>query len=243
MSEEKNQVSIILEDLEVNSEDMMSDPKAFIVRIIKKSKELAAILDSKSTISEHERVFKEKAYKNEAAKDKAQEIFDSFYSVIVEQEPEVLVNLLTMFADLISVANSSVRSMSMRTSGSAALSKKQINLLYIKLKKTYETYISFMKLFHSTEIGMPPVIPPKKGNFSSDYSSSGIKTFEYILDGLSFINPFVVANKLGLKVSHYMDLSEEIVKIQKENPGELINGYKVELKDISPGKDEDKDVE
>ena len=240
MSEEKNQVSIILEDLEVDSSDMMSDPKAFIVRIIKKSKELANILDSKSTISEHERMFKEKAYKNEAAKDKAQEIFDSFYATIVEQEPEVLVNLLTMFADLISVANSSVRSMSMRTSGSAALSKKQINLLYIKLKKTYETYISFMKLFHANEIGVPPVIPPKKGNFSDGYSSSGVKTFEFTLDGLDFVNPFVVANKLGLKVDHYMDLPDLILSMKEDGKDLVINGIKVELKDISKDKDEEK---
>lgn len=239
MSGEINQT---LEDLDVDSSDMMDNPKAFIIRMYAKSKDLAAQLDSKSSMSEHERLFKVEAYKNEAAKEKAQEIFEHFSTIISEQEPEVLVNLLTLFPELTSMAQSSVRSMSMRTSGTATLSKKQINLLYIKLKKTYETYINYMKLFQADKIGIPPVIVAKKGNYSDYSGTSGIKTFEFIIDNVSYINPFSVAKKLDLTVKHYMDLPEILQELLKDDPDKLINGHTVKLVDISTTKDEEEET-
>lgn len=233
MADKSEMFSQVLEDLQVDASDMMTEPKKFIQRVMLKANELAKQLDAKSTLSDVERAFKEKALKNEDAFNKAEEIFNEFYNKVSELEPEVLVNLLTMIPDLLSMANSSVRSMSMRTSGTAQLSKKQVNLLYIRLKNLYEAYITFMKFFHPDEIGTPPVIVAKKGNFSDFSSTSGIKVFEFIIDGNSYLNPFSVADKLGIKVKHYMDLPDAITDLQKDNPETLINGFKVELKDIS----------
>jgi hypothetical protein len=229
----KNQFSQVLADLEVDSSDMMDNPKAFITRVITKSKELSAQLDARSTIGESEKRFKESALKNKDAQEKAKEIFDNIYDVVSEQEPDVLVNIMALMPDLIQLMNSSVRSMSMRSGNVTSLSKRQINLLYIKLKNTYETYIQFMKLFQPDKIGIPPVIPPKKGNFSDHTATMGIKTFEFVIDGEPWINPFAVAKELGLKIEFYMDLPEMIEKLGPE-----INGHTVTLNDISKDKDE-----
>lgn len=233
MSNSKDMFNQVLEDLELDARDMMTSPKDFISRVYAKSLELARQLDAKSTISEYERTFKDKAMKNETAKHVAKVLFDKFYTEISEQEPEVLVNFLAMLPDITSMCQSSIRSMSMRSGDIAGLSKKQINLMYIRLKKTYETYIDFMKLFHEDEIGIPPVIVPKKGNFSD--SGAGIKTYAFIVDGDVWYNPFPVAKKLGINMQHYMDLPDAIKRLNVTYP--TINGYKVELRDISKDSD------
>lgn len=239
MPNQKELFNQVLADLEISSEGMMDDPKPFIDRVIAKSKELAQQLDSRSTMSEHERLFKDNSLKNDDARKKAEEVFEQIYSIIAEQDAEVLVNLLPMMTDITSMMTSSIRSMSMRAGNVTTLSKRQINLLYIKLKKTYETYITFMQFFAPEKIYKTcPVIPPKKGNFSDHSATSGIRTFEFIIDGVSWINPFPVAKLLDIEMKHYMDLPDAIRRLQPEG-GEEINGHKVELKDISKDKDEE----
>ena len=234
-----NQFRQVLQDLELPSEDMMTDPNAFITRIVAKSKELSNQLDARSTMGETEKKFKESAIKNTEAHAKAEEIFNAFYETVAQQDPEVLVHIMGMLPDVMQLCNNSIRSMSMRTNAIAPLSKRQINLLYIKLKKTYETYIEFMKLFQPESLPhnskgevIVPVIPPKKGNYSDYTSTAGIKTYEFIIDGESWINPFAVAKTLGLEVEFYMDLPLLIEKLQA-NGEEKINGHTVVLKDIS----------
>ena len=239
MSNQKEKFNQVLEDLEIDASDMMDDPPAFITRVIAKSKELSEQLDAKSSMAESERKFKERALKDTEAKEIAQDIFNNFYDIIVEQPPEVLVNIMALFPELMSTCNSSIRSMSMRSGNVTTLSKKQVNLLYIKLKNTYETYIEFMKLFQADKIGKyPPVIPPKKGNFS-DYSVSGIKAYEFIIDGISYVNPYPVAKKLGIEMKHYMDLPDKIRALQGDDPDALINEHTVKLVDISKGTEEE----
>lgn len=241
MANAKEQFNQVLADLEVDSSDMMDDPKKFIDRVVAKSKELAKQLDSKGTLSEHERTFKEKAMKNTSAKEKAEELYEEIYALIADQDPEVLVNLMPLITDITSMMNSSVRSMSMRSGNVTTLSKKQINLLYIKLKKTYETYIQFMEFFQPDAIySHNPVIPPKKGNYSDHSSTSGIKTYEFIIDGVSWINPFPVAKLLEIEIKHYMDLPDQIRKLQPTG-NEKILGHTVKLVDISIQKDEEED--
>lgn len=232
--------SQVLADLEVDSSDMMTKPKDFVQRVIIKSKELERQLDAKSTLQESERTFKEKALKNVDAKAVAERIFIEIADKITEQDPEVLVHLLTLFPEITQTCASSIRSSSMRSGNVTALSKRQINLMYIKLKNTYETYVQFMKLFRPDDIGKPPVIPPKKGNYSDFSSSSGIKSYEFIVDGETWINPFAVAKKLGIEVKHYMDLPDKIREIQADDETALVNGHTVKLIDISQaGSDEE----
>jgi hypothetical protein len=239
MPNQKEIFNQVLADLEIDASDMMDDPKPFIDRVIAKSKELAKQLDARGTISEHERMFKERANKNQEAKDKAQEVYEQIYAIIAEQDPEVLVNLLPLMTDITSMMSSSIRSMSMRSGNVTTLSKRQINLLYIKLKKTYETYITFMEFFAPELIYKHcPVIPPKKGNYSDHSITSGIKTYIFMIDGAEWINPFPVAKLLDIEIQHYMDLPDAIRKLQP-NGDEKINGKEVKLVDISKDKDEE----
>lgn len=242
MPNQKEQFNQVLADLEIDSSDMMTEPKKFIDRVVAKSKELAKQLDARSTISEHERMFKESAMKNVEAKAKAAELHEQIYSLIAEQDPEVLVNLLPLMTDITSMMGSSIRSMSMRSGNVTTLSKRQINLLYSKLKKTYETYITFMEFFDAENIYKHnPVIPPKKGNYSDHSISSGIKTYKFMIDGNEWINPFPVAKLLGIEIKHYMDLPDAIRKLQP-NGDEKIKGMEVKMIDISKDK-EDEDEE
>jgi predicted house-cleaning noncanonical NTP pyrophosphatase (MazG superfamily) len=235
----KEQFNQVLADLEVDSSDMMDNPKQFIDRVIAKSKELAKQLDARGTLSEHERTFKEKAMKNTDAKAKAEVLYEQIYELIADQDPEVLVNLMPLIADITSMMNSSIRSMSMRSGNVTTLSKRQINLLYIKLKKTYETYIQFMQFFQPEMIyKQPPVIPPKKGNYSDHSATSGIKTYQFIIDGAEWINPFPVAKLLEIEMKHYMDLPDAIRKLQPTG-NEKIKGHTVKLVDISKEKEDD----
>ena len=229
----------VLADLEISSEGMIEDPKPFIDRVIAKSLELSKQLETRSTMSEHERLFKDNSLKNVDAKKKADEVFEQIYSIIAEQDAEVLVNLLPMMTDITSMMTSSIRSMSMRAGNVTTLSKRQINLLYIKLKNTYEKYITFMEFFAPDKIYKHnPVIPPKKGNFSDHSATSGIRTFEFIIDGTSWINPFTVAKLLNIEMKHYMDLPDAIRRLQPVGDEE-INGHTVQLKDISKDKDDE----
>ena len=239
MPNQKEIFNQVLADLEIDNSDMMDNPKPFIDKVIAKSKELAKQLDAKGTLSEHERTFKEKAMKNTEAKAKAEELYEQIYALVADQDPEVLVNLLGFFPEVTSMMASSIRSMSMRSGNVTTLSKKQINLLYIKLKKTYETYITFMQFFSPELIYKnPPVIPPKKGNYSDHSATSGIKTYLFIIDGAEWINPFPVAKLLGIDMKHYMDLPQAIEKLQADG-NEKINGHTVKLVDISKDKDDD----
>jgi hypothetical protein len=241
MSNAKEQFNQVLADLEVDSSDMMDNPKKFIDRVIAKSKELAKQLDARGTLAEHERLFKDNAVKNVDAKAKAEEIYEIISQLIAEQDAEVLVNLLPLMTDVTSMMSSSIRSMSMRSGNVTTLSKKQINMLYIKLKKTYETYITFMEFFDPDKIYKSnPVIPPKKGNYSDHSVSSGIKTFIFMIDGNEWINPFPVAKLLGITMKHYMDLPDAIRRLQP-NGDEKINGHEVKLVDVSKDKDEEED--
>jgi hypothetical protein len=241
MPNQKEMFNQVLADLEVDSSDMMDNPKPFIDRVIAKSKELAKQLDARGTLAEHERLFKENAVKNVDAKAKAEEIYETISQLIAEQDAEVLVNLLPLMTDVTAMMSSSIRSMSMRSGNVTTLSKKQINMLYIKLKKTYETYVTFMEFFTPEKLYKNmPVIPPKKGNYSDHSVSSGIKTFIFMIDGKEWINPFPVAKLLNIEMKHYMDLPDAIRKLQP-NGDEKINGHEVKLVDVSKDKEEEED--
>lgn len=244
MSNDKKAFSQILEDLQVPYEDMMDNPKAFTDRVIAKSKELAAQLDAKSTLIESERTFKADALKNKKALAKAEKIFDDFAAIVAVQDPEVLVHLISMFPDITQMCQTSIRSMAMRSGNVATLSKRKINAMYIKLRETYEAYSTFMQFMYPEKIYTHmPVIPPKKGNYSDYSATAGIKEYEFILDGVTWLNPFAVANKLDLKWKNYMDVVDQIEEALGDNDEVEINGFKVKLVDISKNQTEETDEE
>lgn len=230
-----------LADLEIDATDCMDDPKAFIDRVFAKSKEFLSVLDAGNTLAEHEKKFKEKAVKNPDAKKKAEEVFEQISTMILDLEPDVLVNLMAMFPEVLQVANNSIRAMSMRSGAATTLSKRQISLLYTKLKNTYEVYIQFMKMFDPEKLPkFTPIMVARKGNFSDYSSTAGVKTYEFIVDGYTYINPFAVANILKIKdVTHYMDLPDKILELMGEDEEVEINGHSVKLRDISQKKDEE----
>lgn len=227
MADKKNEFITICNDLDIDHSDMMEDPRAFIKRVIDKSKWLETELTKKNSLNDIEVEFKKDAYKNEPAKARAEEIMSHFMDVLAAEDPAVIANLIPMLSEMTQFASNTVRAMSIRSSSKPHLSKKHLHVLYINLKKCYDAYVGFMKLFHGDLIGIPPVIPAKSGNYGTDSSGSGIKIYCYIIDGERYFNPFTVARMLGVEIKHYMDLTDMV----EQNNGELM-GVKITLEEI-----------
>ncbi len=206
----KSLIAQAMEDLQITTDDMQTDPKAFIKRIMNKAAWLESQLKKPNSLSDIEEDFKSKAFKNTEAKVKAQQVISKIMNLIFEEDIEVVANILTMFPEVTSTANNMVKSMSIRQSNTEVYTKRELHLMYMALKKGYEHYIRFMEVFYADKLPkVPPVIRGLSGNYV-ERSSSGIKTYIYTLDGEEYTNAYSVARKLGIqeRVSFYLDLVE-----------------------------------
>jgi hypothetical protein len=222
-----NDFYTICKDLGIEYDDMLTDPKSFIRRVVDKATWISNELSKTNTLATIEDEFKSAARKNEPAKLRAEQIYNDILDIIAKEDAEVLVNLLPMLAEVTQFASNNVRAMSIRSSSTPHLSKRHLHLLYIDLKKCYDAYIGFMRLFHGADIGKPPIIPSKSGNYSSGSAGTGVKIYTYTIGKEKFRNPYEVAKMLGVDIKHYMDLTDII----NANNG-VVNGTKVKMEEI-----------
>ena len=207
---------------------IMSDPKEFCKICVRKANELASYLDKKTTVGDLENDFKIKARKDQDAVLRAKKIVDEFETIIANESPEVVVNILDMLGSVTNYAHSIVKSLSMRESGVAYLPKKVVHSQYMRLKSGYESFVGFMKLMHPDAIGIPATIPGKSGNYSEPVNSViGTLYRTYVKSDaqsefIMFDSPYAAAKALGIKIDFYMDLLDMINKSDGQ-----INGFEV----------------
>ncbi len=220
---EVNTFKTVCEQLDIDMDLMESDPAAFIQIVHRKAMDLGAELKHKNSLQDIETSFKAEARRNAEAMDRAQEIFDKIMDLVSDEEPEVIANLLPRMAEITQVANNQVRSMAIRKNTRGFLNKKQLHLLYVSLKKTYDAYVDFMKMFGKIE--RAPMIPAITGNYGAE--SSSVRTFLVYVDGEELISPYIAARRLGLEITHYMDMIEII-----DNSDGTIAGKNVHYKEV-----------
>lgn len=207
MSGTKSAFISICEDLEINMDTMKEDPTSFLKACHAKSRWLAAELDKKTTLTDMESEFKQKAYKNKEAVTQADIVYNEILDIILDQEPEVIAVLLGKMTDINGIAANQVRSHAIRASDKEHLSKKHLHYMYVQLKTCYDAYVKFLQMFNPESIKGVGIIPSKSGNYGTD-NVSGVKLYSYTVDGEYVANPFRVAKMLGLSIKHWMDLND-----------------------------------
>lgn len=215
-----------MRDLGIEYEDMFENRAEFVKRVQRKARELAAQLDRKTPLADMEHNFKAKALKNKDAAAEAEEIFTRILDLVVGKDPEVLVHLLNKIPTLQTMIENEVRGMAMRESQSQVLSKRHTHLLYMRLKKGFDSYVKFCDLIYSEKYA---AIPAKSGNYSDD-GVTGTKIYRIYVTGeeeIMFLNPWECAHYLGVEISFYLDLIEMI----KENNGK-IKDFVVHLEEV-----------
>lgn len=217
----------IFQDLEIPYEDWTENPKEFAKRLRDAANKLDVQLREKNNVISMEERFKAKALSNPEFNAQADEFIDSIMDQIMQMEPEVLACVLTKLPEVSSSIARTIRTMSMRQE--KQFSKKRVHLMYNRLRKAYETYVEFMKTFRAAEIGNPPNIPARPGNYGND--SLSIKEYVFYIDDVDYLNYYTAARILGVEISHYMDLVDMF-----EGQTEL-NGHKISLQ-ILGGDDE-----
>jgi hypothetical protein len=220
-------------DLGIQYDDMYTNQEEFSKRVTRKARELAAQLDKKTPLADIEHDFKAKAYKNQEARDEAEELFNQMLVMLHGRDPEVLANLLLKISPLGDSINNEVKGMAIRNANSQILSKRHIHLMYTRLKKGYDSYVTFVKLMDNKLL---PAIPAKSGNFGDDAAITKTKIYRiYITETdesgkefeVMFLNPWECATYLGLEIKFYFDLIEMI-----EQNDYVIKGKAIRLVEV-----------
>lgn len=217
-----NEFQSICDELDIDTTDMMDKPHQFIERIMTVAKRLGDDLERKTNLTDLEHDFKVKARGNPDAKARAEEIYSNLLDTLLEESPEVLANFINLIPDLTQFVVSNVRTHAIRDTDGVFLNKKQLHMQYIRLKKCYDAYTPFVKMFN--DVKFTPIMPAKSGNYGTP---GGVKTYIFTVDGIEVVNPYKVAKKLGLEIKFYMDLIEIIDK----NDG-VIAGHVVEYTEV-----------
>lgn len=215
--------SSIFKELDIDSSDYLDDPPAFIRRVVDKAAELARELDRSNTFNDVEQEFRDKALKDTESRKIAKEMVDRFTSELLNADPKVVANVLSLMPQFMQLGNNIVSSMGIRETR-PVLNKAQIHALYKKLKETYEYYVKSGKLFFPEKFPkICPVIPGKSGNYMPK-SENSLPLYKFIFideegNEEEFLTPFWVAKMAGVqdKVKHYMDLVEMVQNGEVKN--------------------------
>lgn len=205
----------IFQDLDIEYSDWTENPKEFAKRLRDKAHQLDAQLKEKNTVLDLEERFKAKAFGNREANDRAEEFISYILDQIAEMDVETQACVLTRLPEVTQTIAKTIRVTSMRQE--RTFSRKRVHMMYNKLRKAYETYVSFMSTFRPEDIGKPPMIPARPGNYASDHSS--IKEYIFWIDGKDYVNYYTAARILGQEITHYTDLvdffQEEMERAEK----------------------------
>jgi hypothetical protein len=222
------EMSQVMIDLDIQFDDMFENHEEFAKRVTRKARELAAQLDRKTPLADVEADFKAKAYQNKDAKAEASELHGQILALLQDRSPEVLANLLQMMPSISDSISNEVKGMAIRNSNSQVLSKRHIHMMYTRLKKGYDTYVTFVKMMEGILL---PAIPAKSGNFGDDSAITGTKIHRiYVMQTdengkefeMMYTNPWTCARHLGLEIKFYSDLIDMIVDNNYEIKGKAI---------------------
>lgn len=207
----------IFQDLDIPYEDWTDNPKEFAKRLRDAANKLDIQLKEKNNVLSMEERFKAKSLSNPEFSAQADEFIDSIMDQLNLMEPEVMACVLSRLPEVSQHIARTIRVMSMRQE--KQFSKRRVHLMYNRLRKAYETYVGFMKTFRPNDIGNPPNIPARPGNYGND--SISVKEYVFTIDGNDYLNYYTAARILGVEISTYMDLVDMF-----EGQTEL-NGHKI----------------
>lgn len=209
----------IFKDLEIPHDDWTDNPAEFAKRIRDAANKLDQELKAKNSVLSMEERFKSKAAANVEANNFADQYVEKILDDIMGFDPEVMACILVRIPGISKDIAQTIRAISMRKE--KAFSKRRTHLMYNRLRKAYETYVGFMKTFRPQDIGNPPLIPSRPGNYGND--SYAVTEYEFLIDGEGYLNWYYVARIIGIEIHSYMDLVEAI---QNAEDGK-INGFEV----------------
>lgn len=203
----------IFEDLEIDTTDMLNEPEAFAARVVAKAKELEAILKSDTSVASYEKQVREQAKGQKISEDILPYVND-IYEIGETASLEDLVHLIDLARNLVKDLETAFHSRAVYESTrktSPIADKRVAHAQHVKLRKAYDGFRQFCKLFNDYN---PPVINGQSGNFGSNLSP--LKTYIFEIDGDEFMNHFPVIRRLGKvdELTSLMDLLEYL----EENP-------------------------
>lgn len=207
-------MAAILEDLEIDSSDMLSDPKAFAVRIVDKCYELKAILKGGISIGSHTENMKEIAAEKgtpQVITDKLSELYVLIDSLSTEEAYASIAAIIQFKSDVEYLVKDKIARDVTRESATV-MEKKLAHQYYNGLRDLYGNFVSTISILDKNLAAKLPQIPAMPGNFGS---TNPVKTFLYILDdqpGEEYWSPYAIIRKLGMsdKLKTMMDLHEFI---------------------------------
>ena len=204
----------ILEDLEIDSSDMLSDPKAFARRINNKANELRGILRNSVSVATHTEDIKDKA-KGTKVPSHIQKMLDDLYSAIDDlDDPADVIPCVDAIRRMVGDTDYIFKDKVSRevTQMSASVMDKRVaHQLYIGLKKLYDHFVVTISIIDKKMAASFPTIPTMSGNYGGNLEP--LKTYLYVFDDSpeeSYWNWYSVARKLGIyeDTKNYQDFVE-----------------------------------
>ena len=204
----------ILDDLEIDASDMLSNYPAFASRVIDKSHELKKILTGGISVASFTEDVKEKA-KGQKVPVHIQAILNELYNAIDElDDPAEVIPCVEairrMVGDVDYIFKDKInREVTMQSA--SVMDKRVAHQLYISLKKLYDHFVVTIGIIDKNGAARLPEIATLRGNYGGNMEP--LKTYLYVFDdepGEEYWNWYSVARKLGIyeDIKHYQDFVE-----------------------------------
>ncbi len=192
----------IFEDLEIDKSQMLSDPAKFAATLLEKADELAKICKSDTSVQKRAQQIKDSA-KDATTPPEYIKALNAIYTGACDDLslPEVL-QLIDSVKDLVKDLENEVWDRTRREAtmeNSTVANKRLAHYRYVTLRKAYESFRNFNKVFNP-EIKLP-ILPALPGNYGG-----GLNTMTHYLFTINgdveageFSNWRVIARKAGLE--------------------------------------------
>ena len=204
----------IFDDLEIDTSDMLSNPKDFARRCAEKATELRGILRNSVSVATHTEDIKDKA-KGTKVPSHIQTMLNDLYSAIDDlDDPADVIPCVDairrMVGDVDYIFKDKV-SREVTMMSASVMDKRVAHQLYISLKKVYEHFKVTISIIDKNLVARMPDIPTMSGNYGGNLEP--LKTYLYVFDdepGEEYWNWYSVARKLGIyeDTKNYQDFVE-----------------------------------
>lgn len=221
----------IMKDLEIDTEDVFTDPKSFAQRVLDAGKVLEQTLNTDTSVSAVGQAIKRRSVNTELGHD-----MKTYIKEILEQAEEIPLEELSVLIDKMSKVQTELkailqdRTVYEATRNNASLHDKRVaHILYVNLRNAYESYRKMIKAFNPDML--LPVMPAKSGNYGGN-TPMRIRMFtlaEYPDD--HFYSHRSVANLLGLQ-GRFNNLGDFLDWIESDENRDENGDVLVEVREV-----------
>lgn len=203
----------ILEDLEIDKSDFLTDPESFAQRCFDKAEELKAICKEDKSLASYTASVKERAQELQTPPH-IQALIQNLFDEVDKLEPAQIYPVIESVRRLIDDLGFTIKdklSMELTNQSASVMDKRLAHQLYIRLHKMYQHYVETIKcLMPQTKL---PIIRALPGNYGAGLSP--LSHLYYYFDDAPddpYMNHRAVIRKLGLvdEVKDIMGLLEYI---------------------------------